>query len=114
MRTALLTTFSLLLTAFLVSSFTLSSTHVTVADQELMPCPQDTMVSDFVFATTAVIEASGTILSSQTILQNANVTYTSGSGSILSFATGSLTGPSPGFQIFPGSELTINIADCPE
>jgi hypothetical protein len=78
------------------------------------PCPPNVAVSDFVIADEVVIAASGTILSAQSILENSTVVYRSGSGTLLSFSsmTGSLTGPSPNFQIYPGSMLTVEIVQC--
>lgn len=78
------------------------------------PCNENAFLSDFVFATDDVYTVSKEIISAQTILQNANVTYRSGSGTTLSFGmTGSLSGPSEGFQIYPGSTLSVEIqVDC--
>lgn len=76
-------------------------------------CPEDVAVSDIVIGSDLVVAASGTILSSQSILEGSNVYYLSGSGTSLSYGmTGSLTGPSPTFQIFKGSTLTVEIVDC--
>jgi len=77
------------------------------------PCQENANLSDFVIAENRTIEVSNLVISAQTIAQNSNVMYKSGSGTELSFGmTGSLNGASSGFQIFSGSTLTVEIGDC--
>ncbi len=108
---AILSSLFFLFTAFSPTSF-FDNNHIesTVAP----PCTQDTALSDFVIATDLTIKVAKEIISAQTILENSNIVYSSGSGTTLTFGmTGSLSGPSPGFQIYNGSTLEILIAtDC--
>lgn len=79
----------------------------------ITPCINDYAVSDIVLGQNATIQVARLITSAQTIAQNSNMIYKSGSGSVLSYGnTGLLTGPSVGFQVYPGSTLTIEIEDC--
>lgn len=98
----------LTIVALIFSSF---STYPT---EEGNPCDDFVFVSDFVIAQDISIEAGIELTSSQTIAQFSDVIYRSG-GSVVMTATslsGSLTGPSPLFQVFPGSTLTVELEDC--
>ncbi len=77
-------------------------------------CPEDAVVSDYVVGSDVTVSVSNNIISAQSILEGSNVIYRSGSGTSLVFnsMTGSLSGPSPTFQIFKGSTLTVEISDC--
>jgi len=74
-------------------------------------CPAIAVATDILIAEEVTITASNLILSSQTIAQNSQVVYATGSGTELSFGT-NLPGPSEGFQIFSGSTLEIIVEDC--
>lgn len=92
-----------------------ASSFISSDQNPILPlCDTEVAVSDFVIATDKTIAVSGTIFTAETIAQNSNVTYRSGSGTIFSIGmTGSLSGASPGFQIYDGSTLTVEIGDCP-
>ena len=87
----------------------------TSSEKILPPCDeQDIVLSDIVFVENRTVQVSRLVVSAQIIVQNSNLIYKSGSGTVLSFGmTGSLTGPSQGFQIFSGSSLTVEIENCP-
>lgn len=98
----------------LLALSTLALCSAFVMDPNTDPCPPSVAVSDYVIAEDVVIAAIGEIWSAQSILETSHVVYRSGSGAILSFSsmTGSLTGPSPFFQIYNGSTLSVEIENC--
>ena len=99
--------------AMFCSSFTIVPTYL-LSQEDDTNCPDNEARSDYVVGDYKVVYANHEILSAQTIAANSTVVYRSGSGTSLSYGmTGALNGPSPTFQIFKGSTLTIEIGDCP-
>jgi len=97
----------------IVLAFFIGSAFTITDSEPLPPCDENAYLSDFVIAENRTIEVSKLVISAQTIAQNSNVMYKSGSGTVLSFGmTGSLNGASTGFQIFSGSTLTVEIGGC--
>lgn len=107
---------SLFALSLLIMSTAFKPAEITTSLQSVpeMTCPQDTALTNVVIATDVSIAVSSQIFSTQSILESSNVTYKSGSGTTLAYGTmtGSLSGPSQGFQIFKGSSLTILVENC--
>jgi hypothetical protein len=98
---------------FLVVVFIISAAFSYNETDPFTPRVDNFAVSDIVIGQNGTIQVDYLIISAQTIAQNSNMIYKSGSGTILSYGmTGSLTGPSQGFQIFQGSTLTVEIKKC--